>query len=222
MSGILSPAVGVMNRLSVQGKMALLGVIAMVPVIVLAYMLNGRIETEINLTRKETQTVPMVMPARHLMQAVQAHRGVSQTVIGGNTALAGRLSELQAKVAAALKDGNAVDARYGAALGTTEAWRALRQDWDEVQTKAVTSGAEDSFRLHTAYIERVRDFITSISDRTNATLDPELETFYLMDVFVGRLPTLAEDAGRARALGRPVRHRSDRCGLISLICARSS
>ena len=201
MSGILSPAVGVMNRLSVQGKMALLGVIAMVPVIVLAYMLNGRIEAEINFTRKETQTVPMVMPARQLMQAVQAHRGVSQTVIGGNTALAGRLSELQAKVAAALKDGNAVDARYGAALGTAEVWRALRQDWDEVQAKAVSLGAEESFRLHTAYIERVRDFITSIADRTNATLDPELETFYLMDVFAVRLPTLAEDAGRARALG---------------------
>lgn len=67
MSGILSPAVGVMNRLSVQGKMALLGVIAMVPVIVLAYMLNGRIEAEINFTRKETQAVPMVMPARQLM-----------------------------------------------------------------------------------------------------------------------------------------------------------
>ena len=201
MSGILSPAVGVMNRLSVQGKMALLGVIAMVPVIVLAYMLNGRIEAEINFTRKETQTVPMVMPARQLMQAVQAHRGVSQTVIGGNTALAGRLSELQAKVAAALKDGNAVDARYGAALGTAEVWRALRQDWDEVQAKAVSLAAEESFRLHTAYIERVRDFITSIADRTNATLDPELETFYLMDVFAVRLPTLAEDAGRARALG---------------------
>jgi methyl-accepting chemotaxis protein len=78
---------------------------------------------------------------------------------------------------------------------------ALRQDWDDVQAKAVTIGAEESFRLHTAYIERVRDFITSIADRTNATLDPELETFYLMDVFVVRLPALAEDAGRARALG---------------------
>ena len=48
---------------------------------------------------------------------------------------------------------------------------------------------------------REQDFITSIADRTNATLDPELETFYLMDVFAVRLPTLAEDAGRARALG---------------------
>ncbi len=77
MSGVFSPAVGVMNRLSVQGKMALLGVIALVPLIVLAAMLNQRIAAEIAFTHKETRTVPMVMPARQLMQAVQLHRAFS-------------------------------------------------------------------------------------------------------------------------------------------------
>ena len=90
MSGILSPAVGVMNRLSVQGKLALLGLVAIVPVVVLAYMLINRVQGDIDFARKETQTVQVVMPARHLMQAVQAHRGVSQAVIGGNAAQAGR------------------------------------------------------------------------------------------------------------------------------------
>ena len=48
MSGILSPAAGVMNRLSVQGKLALLGIIGMVPVIVLAYMLLDRVQPSFN------------------------------------------------------------------------------------------------------------------------------------------------------------------------------
>lgn len=43
--------------------------------------------------------------------------------------------------------------------------------------------------------------IASVADKTNATLDPELETYYLMDIFSTRLPALAEDAGRARAMG---------------------
>ena len=201
MSGVFSPAVGVMNRLSVQGKMALLGVIALVPLIVLAAMLNQRIAAEIAFTHKETRTVPMVMPARQLMQAVQLHRGVAQAVVGGNAAQAARLAELQAQVGQALREGDAVDARDGAALGTAGVWKALREDWSAVQAKAVSVGADESFRLHTAYIERVRDFITSIADHSNAMLDPELETFYLMDVFVVRLPALIEDAGRLRAQG---------------------
>ena len=64
MSAFLSPAVGVMNRLSVQGKLFLLGLIAMIPVVVLAFMLLERINTDIAFSVKETYTVPMVTPAR--------------------------------------------------------------------------------------------------------------------------------------------------------------
>ena len=201
MSGILSPAVGVMNRLSVQGKLALLGLVAMVPVVVLAYMLINRVQGDIDFARKETQTVPVVMPARQLMQAVQAHRGVSQVVIGGNTAQASRLGELRVKVDAALKAGDAINAQIGEGLGSAPEWQAIRNGWDAVQSRAVTVSAPESFRIHSEYIVLVRDFITSVADKTNATLDPELETYYLMDIFLARLPALAEDAGRGRALG---------------------
>ena len=208
MSGILSPAIGVMNRLSVQGKLALLGIIGMVPVIVLAYLLLDRIQGEVAFTRLETRTVPLVMPARQLLQAAQAHRGVSQAVIGGNTAQAGRLTELEAKVDAALKAGDAAGAEQRAAeLATDATWRGLAKDWADVKARAVTVSGPESFRLHTEYINRVRDYITRVADATNATLDPELETYYLMDMFTARLPGLAEDAGATRAIGTGIASR---------------
>ena len=148
MSGILSPAVGVMNRLSVQGKLALLGLVAMVPVVVLAYMLVNRVQGDIDFARKETQTVQLVMPARQLMQAVQVHRGVSQTVIGGNTALAGRLGELRGQVDAALKAGDAINTQLGGSLGSDAEWRAIRDGWDAVQSRAVTVSGPESFPIH--------------------------------------------------------------------------
>jgi methyl-accepting chemotaxis protein len=190
-----------MNRLSVQGKMLLLGLIAMVSVVVLAYMLLARVEGDISFSEKETQTAPLVMPARHLMQALQAHRGVAQGLIGGNTALVGKLAELRAQADKAIAEGDAATARFGESLGVASEWGALRQGWSEVQAKAVSLSGPESFKLHTDYIARVRGFITLVADKTNATLDPELETYYLMDLFTVRLPALAEDAGRARALG---------------------
>jgi methyl-accepting chemotaxis protein len=201
MSAFLSPAVGVMNRLSVQGKLFLLGLIAMIPVVVLAFMLLERINTDIAFSVKETYTVPMVTPARQLMQAVQAHRGVSQSVIGGDGSIAPRLGELRAQVEQAIKAGDVANERLGLALSTASAWTAVRQGWAELQVKAVSVGAAESFRLHSEYIASVRAFIALVADNSNATLDPELETYYLMDIFVSRLPDLTEDAGRARALG---------------------
>jgi methyl-accepting chemotaxis protein len=201
MSAFLSPAVGVMNRLSVQGKLFLLGLIAMIPVVVLAFMLLERINTDIAFSVKETYTVPMVTPARQLMQAVQAHRGVSQSIIGGDGSIAPRLGELRAQVEQAIKAGDVANERLGLALSTASAWTAVRQGWAELQVKAVSVGAAESFRLHSEYIASVRAFIALVADNSNATLDPELETYYLMDIFVSRLPDLTEDAGRARALG---------------------
>ncbi|MBS0356287.1 MAG: HAMP domain-containing protein, partial [Proteobacteria bacterium] len=201
MSSLISPAVGVMNRLSVQGKMLLLGLIAMVSVVVLAYMLLARVAGDIAFSEKETQAVPLVMPARHLMQALQAHRGVAQGLIGGNTALAGKLAELKADADKAIAEGDAATARHGESLGVVAEWAALRQGWSEVQAKAVNVSGAESFKLHTEYIARIRSFINLVADKSNATLDPELETYYLMDMFAVSLPALAEDAGRARALG---------------------
>ena len=201
MSSFLSPAVGVMNRLSVQGKMLLLGLIAMVSAVVLAYMLLDRVQGDISFTEKETQTAPLVMPARHLMQAIQAHRGLAQNIIGGNTALTGKLNELRAAAEKALEEGDAASARYGESVGVVADWAAIRRAWSDVQTKAVSVGGPESFKLHTEYIAKIKEFITLVADKTNATLDPELETYYLMDLFTVRLPALAEDAGRARALG---------------------
>ena len=190
-----------MNRLSVQGKLALLGIIGMVPVIVLAYMLLDRVQGEIAFTRLETRTVPLVTPARELLQSVQAHRGVSQVVIGGNGAQAGRLTELESRIEAALKAGDVVSADDVIGPEAEASWRDLQKDWSDVKARAVTVSGPESFRLHTAYITRVRDFITHVADVTNATLDPELETYYLMDMFTTRLPALAEDAGATRAIG---------------------
>ena len=190
-----------MNRLSVQGKLALLGLVALMPVVVLAYMLLDRIQGDLAFSHKETLTVPLALPARQLMQAAQAHRGVSQAVIGGNAAMASRLSELRDKVNAALKDGDAMNARFGAELGLSDEWQAIRNGWDAIQSRAVTVSGPESFRLHSEYIARIRDFIGHVADQTNATLDPELETYYLMDIFADHLPGLSEDAGRARALG---------------------
>ena len=52
-----------MNRLSVQGKLALLGLVALMPVVVLAYMLLDRIQGDLAFSHKETLTVPLALPA---------------------------------------------------------------------------------------------------------------------------------------------------------------
>ncbi|HNO86639.1 MAG TPA: methyl-accepting chemotaxis protein [Rhodocyclaceae bacterium] len=192
-----------MNRLSVQGKMLLLAVIGLIPIVVLAFMLLARIDADLSFTTKETYTVPMVKPARQLMQAVQTHRAVARQVITGQ-ADAARLEESRARIAEAIRAEDDFQSQHGAMLETDKAWAALRAAWDELKAQSTRVGASESIQLHNAYIARIRDFISHAADQTNATLDPELETYYLMDIFISRLPELIEDVGSIRALGADV------------------
>ncbi|NTV11366.1 MAG: HAMP domain-containing protein, partial [Zoogloea sp.] len=204
MAKLLLPATRLMNRLSVPGKFALLGGIALIPILVLATMLLMRIQAEIDFTRKETLTVPLIKPARDMLQAVQAHRGLAQTVIGGDETLRGKLTDMRDKADAAVRAGDEAIGQHGGNLGLAESWKALRTGWEDVKAKAVSTSGEESFRLHTEFLAKVRDFIGEVADRTNASLDPEMDTYYLQDLFTQRIPFSVEHLGPARALAAGV------------------
>ncbi len=140
MAAFLSPAVGVMNRLSVQGKMLLLAVIGLIPIVVLAFMLLARINGDLSFTTKETYTVPMVKPARQLMQAVQAHRAVARQVIQGQ-ADAARLEEPRARIAEAIRAEDDFQSQHGAMLETDKAWTGLRTGWEALKTQSTRVSA---------------------------------------------------------------------------------
>lgn len=204
MKALFAPAARLMDRLSVAGKMMFMGLVALVPITVLAVMLLQRIAGDVAFSEKELLTVPMSEPARKLMQAAQAHRGTAQGVIAGDSSMADRLSQLQAKAEAALKAGDEADARIGAVLGSHEDWLRIRNRWSEVKTKAVALSAPESFRMHSEFIAQVRDFIGKVADQSNASLDPDMDSYYLQDLIAARLPRQIEHVGLIRAMGTRV------------------
>ena len=61
--------------------------------------------------------------------------------------------------------------------------------------------AAQSFQRHTAMVAQLLDLITHVGDTSNLILDPDLDSYYLMDVLVVRLPFMAEDLGVLRGKG---------------------
>src|SRR5215813_7035804 len=69
--------------------------------------------------------------------------------------------------------------RIGAQLGTTDLWNALRP--------RVVHGAVSPGML----ITETSALVSHVGDTSRLTLDPRLESFYLIDAVVHRLPALA-------------------------------
>ncbi|MDD5298021.1 MAG: methyl-accepting chemotaxis protein [Rhodocyclaceae bacterium] len=200
MDTLLIPATRIMNRLGVAGKMVLMGIVVMVPLLVLTVMLLSRIQADVEFSQKETLAVPVIQPAERLMRSVQAHRGLAGAVLSGDKSLATKLGEAETGAEEAIRQGDQADAAVGAALGTSADWAKVKSDWAEVKAGTLQRSVVDSLKVHTALVARIQDLVGKVEDKSNATLDPEMDSYYLQDIFAGRLARTLEHMGRARAL----------------------
>jgi methyl-accepting chemotaxis protein len=87
-----------------------------------------------------------------------------------------------------------VDARLGSVLDVSE-WPALR---GEVQSLI---GQRKDVAGHADVLAKLRGLVVAVADNSNLTLDPDLDTYYLMDLVITRLPTIANDIGTLRLIG---------------------
>jgi methyl-accepting chemotaxis protein len=99
-----------------------------------------------------------------------------------------------AGVASALTAVDAVNATYGAAFETGQLWSAAKDALTQATAVRQPAKALIAYNAATAALLAV---INRVSDRSNLTLDPDLDSYYVMDALVFRLPLLLDTAGQA-------------------------
>jgi signal transduction histidine kinase len=181
MRWFLAPAVGLMNRLDYARKFALVSFVFAVPLGLMMYLWLAEIRDRLAFADKERAGVEYVVPLTRLLQRLQQH----ETHVAASVAR-DAIDERRAAVEAAGREVAAVDARLGARLGTNERWRALAK-----QLERLPQGNDVSRTL----VASSRALIAEVGDASNLILDPDLDSYYLMDAVVNRLPALLEDLG---------------------------
>lgn len=200
MKALLRPAALLLNRLSYPHKLALIGLVFLLPFFFSGYLLLSGINADITFAQRELAGFQSLQPLKNLLRAAQAHRGLSQFVLSGDPAALPRLDELKRQINAEISTLDAFDAKYGKMLNSTEEWTQVKERWDNLRAKAIDIGAEDSFSLHTAFVECVQAFLLHMSDASGLSLDPALNTHHLIAAVTVRLTQLTESLGQTRAL----------------------
>ncbi len=187
-----------LGQLALKWKLALVVGALGIPVTVLAYFLVSGHNWNIDFAQKEIHGVAYNMPLRRLQQHLAEHRGMSNAYLSGDSAFKERLVNKQADIEAALQLVGAMEQKYGALLGTGAKWQAIKTEWGELKGSAFTLAGAESFKQHTALIGSVLDLVAHVGDTSNLILDPELDSYYLMDAVVNKLPPLVEALGVLR------------------------
>ncbi len=197
---MLAIGIRLLAKLRMPQKLLLIAAVFLLPIAFLLVSYVTQLNAQIAFSERELLGVRMIEPVRRLMQALQLHRGLSQQALAGVEAARGSLPAVRGKVRAAIADAGQLDAELGAALATRADWEALKAAWQALESHGGSLSAEESFRRHTEVIGKARDFLILVADRSNMTLDPDLETVYLVDAFATRIVRMTESAGIMRAM----------------------
>jgi len=152
-------------------------------------------------SEKEIHGNNYISAVRPLLTYVPQHRGTTNAVMNGNRQVEARLPGLRQKVAESLAVLKQYDPQHVSELKIGDRVQQIESQWANLSQGHQGKRAADVFAAHTALVSQILGLITHVGDTSNLILDPELDSFYLMDNVVVRSPALGEYAGQARGLG---------------------
>lgn len=182
-------------------KLFLSNALYVIPVLVLMFLLNTAKMKDVEFAQLEIKGARYQKPLEGLLEAISLHRLATRRLIKG---LPGpELAVLAAAVDSKFDELKAADKKMGEALQFTDDGLGKRsrenlkldrvlERWEGQRSKASTLGLEESENLHIALIADIRGMIAHAGDTSNLILDPDLDSYYLMDATLLALPQLQD------------------------------
>ena len=191
-----------MKRMKVWQKLGFLGVIFFIPLAIFSYqMMSSMRAMGIGLAEQERVGVEYLKPVYTLLNDLQQHRDSVAALFNGDSEFAERVNVIRGEVLTDLQLVDITDQKLGATLRTSDHWMSLRKRIAQLMETSLSDRTQDNFLQHSALIEELLVFMSYVGDRSKLTLDPDLDSTSLIDLFVRKIPQLSETLSQARGLG---------------------
>lgn len=174
---LCAPSVALMNKLKYPVKIAILGSLVLVmSASIIAFLLNN-LESQANFSIKERNGVEYMNPLKNLFLSLQKYKDNNP-------------SATKASILEISQEVDKYDKKYNKEMKVEGTWEAVKQGLDKL-----SQGNVDDL------ITKTQAVTDNITNQSNLILDPDLDTYYLMDSFclrfnniIGKLYTLKHTA----------------------------
>ena len=139
----------------------------------------------------------ILRPVQQFASDLRDHRGLTWARADQQNATE-RLRQIEERLQRDVQEIDTVDRKHGETLRTTTMWTAIKDKWWALPGSANTATPVDPANRHTALMADLLALTSQVGDQSNLILDPNLDSFYLMDLTVNRLPLLTEQIGQLR------------------------
>jgi methyl-accepting chemotaxis protein len=207
---LLRPGTNWMRRMTVPMKLALMGSMLLIPLLLLITQSTLDARANIAMTEAEQAGAETVSGLIELVSQVQRHRGLTARVLSGDAAATGARDEARQRIKTSLDN---VDRQLAAhpnlALPLQDGWRQAREQATQLAEGRHAPDGAGAFKAHSDEIEHLRTLTLRTAEASGLLLDPDADTFVLMDLVVEHVIPWTEALGRARGLGAGMLARGD-------------
>ena len=201
---LLAPAVAVMNRLKYPQKFALISLLFALPLALVMYFFVSEVNERIEFSQKELEGDKYLRPLRQLLEDAAQSQIRAHTYTTQGPSHRPELIRKQTEIDADFQALDAVERELGATLKTGEKYAVLLENWKFLKDKLLKLQPGDAEELHTQLILDIRGLISHVGDTSNLILDPDLDSYYLMDAVLLKLPDSADITRQLWLFGKKV------------------
>ncbi len=196
---LFKPAIAIMNRLKYPQKFFLISLLFVLPLALVMNLLLSELDSRIEFTQKEIYGNAYLRPISQLWQYIpqrqlilqnqfyKSLQSINLTAQSEVLQLQTReLDDLQSLINNEFVSLSNVDKRLGVTIQTGERLKDLQLSWQDLRDMTGFIG----FRNHDLLLEKLAQFRVHVVDSSNLILDPDLDTYYLMDASAVKLPEM--------------------------------
>lgn len=196
--GVWAPGVRLFRSIGFKAKALIIALTFVLPLATLAFNYFSGQAGQIGFSAKERLGVAYAREVMPLFGLLQRQRFLAaQAVAKGATPP--ELAEAHSAVEAYLPKLATAERSSGSELGTSKGYAAFMEAGKAAATAGGTVDAV--FAAHSAHIQALVELLGMAADGSNLTLDPDIDSYYLMDAVMFRLPLMVEAAAEIRGLG---------------------
>ncbi|MBS1875802.1 MAG: methyl-accepting chemotaxis protein [Acidobacteria bacterium] len=181
----------------------------------LFYFISKGFSKDIAFAEQELAGNKYQRPLEELLENIAGHGLIARRYLAGQSDLKGDLNSIEARVDQGLRSLQAVDAELGEALQFTPEglakrkrehckWDTLRQEWESLRSGLASQPADATDKAHSHLVADIRTMIAHAGDTSNLILDPDLDSYYLMDATLVTLPQTEDRLAAIARMGQDI------------------
>lgn len=188
-----------LNNQPVTIKLSMFTVMLGIPILILLMFLIDSENYRIKFAEKEITGNKYLAFIPPLQESFAKHRDMMAAYLNGDKSFESKIIGIEKQANKLLVELFKIAKSTDQEFSTQALAENIQRSWKRLDGQRTLS-PETSFKEHTELIANVLDLTTYVADHSNLTLDPDLDSYYLMDLTSNILPNLMETLGQTRGM----------------------